>query len=107
MKIELGRRYKRRDGVITGPIVFIDYPFRETDTGGSYSESGAYYSTANHPFDLIEEYVEPKRVEVWAAIDIIAGGPVILNTASSADYLREYYNTYPDIKIIKLREVEE
>lgn len=63
MKVEVGKRYVRRDGSISGVMEDCDghdgYPF--ADQYESYTAGGKYYadSTKDHEFDLVSEYVEP------------------------------------------------
>jgi hypothetical protein len=61
-KLEYGKRYKRRDGKITTPLVVNDglrscpliYPFK--DLCSSWMPNGSYSENMpNHPYDLIEE----------------------------------------------------
>lgn len=68
MKVEVGKRYVRRDGSISGVMEACDehdgYPF--ADQYESYTAGGKYYadSTKDHEFDLVSEYVEPGQVVV-------------------------------------------
>jgi hypothetical protein len=56
-KLEYGKRYKRRDGKITEPLMESDseyFPF--TDGAEIWKSNGAFhYKKINHPYDLIEE----------------------------------------------------
>lgn len=66
MKIEVGKRYWRRDGGISCPVTLntdgepkASYLFR---VGGEhYTEGGLYYESWEDPRDLIQEYVEPSQ----------------------------------------------
>lgn len=63
MKIEAGKRYIRRDGVITGPLTFNEndwegYPFQDPVSGSDYTGNGRYwYEGGDSDEDLILEYV--------------------------------------------------
>ena len=63
MKIEVGKRYVRRDGSVSGVISRNDdpdYPF--TDELDDYTEGGYFWVSATaHPADLVSEYVEPVK----------------------------------------------
>jgi hypothetical protein len=55
--LQYGKRYRRRDGEITKPLMESDsevYPF--TDGSKTWASDGAFhYKKFNHPYDLIEE----------------------------------------------------
>lgn len=57
LMLQYGKRYKRRDGKITAPLMSCDsitYPF--TDGNKGWTPRGFYYKTEEpHPYDLIEE----------------------------------------------------
>ena len=65
MKLEVGKKYRRRDGEI---VVIIDksvgdgYPFY-SDSGDYYTEGGNYWAESGNldSTDLIEEYIEPQK----------------------------------------------
>jgi len=62
MKIEAGKRYRRRDGVISGVIAHYvkpsaSYIFVDHDWGYSYTEKGEHDEGQEAPVDLIEEYI--------------------------------------------------
>jgi hypothetical protein len=63
MKIEVGKRYWRRDGGLSGVIRKSEesaYPFN--DGVLYFSETGGYWRNGkDHPYDLIREYVEPSQ----------------------------------------------
>jgi hypothetical protein len=64
LKIEAGKRYIRRDGVISGPIepnpnTYL-YPWFDSKNSYTYASNGNYYADADiTKIDLIEEYIEP------------------------------------------------
>lgn len=101
IKIELGKRYRRRDGKVTGPIQYQEWCFEDPHGENQlYTEGGFATDEMNFsPLDLVEEYVEPRKVETWAAInpngDIKGIGVIKVILAEM----------YPKCKIIKLREV--
>lgn len=67
MKLQLGKRYVRRDGKVTGPLESVGletYPFFDQLRGLSYTESGSYYAVGEDDYDLVSEYIEPEAVKV-------------------------------------------
>ena len=64
MKIEMGKRYVRRDGEITAPLMRRDYdllngyPFFDDERAVSYTEDGVYYENMESHLDLIAEYAD-------------------------------------------------
>jgi hypothetical protein len=61
-KLEYGKRYKRRDGKITGPLVENDgmynetHPFKDPDFDMSWQPNGQFGTSTNiSKLDLIEE----------------------------------------------------
>lgn len=65
MKLEIGKRYVRRDGVITGPLVANPewlrsiFPFLNPDGWGLYTEDGRFVSALpDHRLDIVDEYPE-------------------------------------------------
>lgn len=66
MLIEVGKRYVRRDGAITGPLVPSDhdnpedqknYPFSDSHRHLTYATNGQWaLDVSETPFDLVEEY---------------------------------------------------
>jgi hypothetical protein len=102
MKIELGKRYKRRDGVITGHIecnINNPYPFTDPMVGYDYTLDGVTDSNTKDNADLVEEYVEPKKAEIWGAVDTSGN---VLMTSIDRKWLGIYWG---ENRIIKLREV--
>ena len=69
MKIEVGKRYVRRNGILSGVIYSnasgltgLEFPFRdETET---YNPSGQCWYTNQSELDLIAEYKEPSMKEI-------------------------------------------
>lgn len=64
VKIQVGKRYVRRDGQISGVIDSIPrhkiYPFLCKATGYIYTENGRYYKDSVDGRDLVVKYKEPK-----------------------------------------------
>jgi hypothetical protein len=58
LKLEVGKRYVRRDGVITGPVVLSFFPFRDPISGETYGVGGEW-SMSEEEFgrDIVAEYV--------------------------------------------------
>lgn len=62
--IEEGKRYVRRDGVVSGVIEKDPYDestftFKDPTTGHWYTENGSYWwNSRSSPYDLIKEYHE-------------------------------------------------
>jgi len=60
MKLEIGKRYIRRDGSVTGPLEYrVPHTFPFNCEMFSYKEDGVYNYEPGSPQDLISEYVEP------------------------------------------------
>lgn len=62
MKLQLGKRYIGRNGLVTGPLENSgseEYPFRDAESGRTYTGFGCYF-TGNEKSDrdLISEYIE-------------------------------------------------
>ena len=56
--IEAGKRYRRRDGKISGEIVTYDgdaYKYKDLDSNVKYTELGEYRPGKTDDWDLIEE----------------------------------------------------
>ena len=63
--LEVGKRYKRRDGIITHPLVHnesIEFPFKDPHTGSTFYADGVYCGNPSCDFDLIEEYKDEPEV---------------------------------------------
>ena len=64
MKLEVGKKYKRRDGEIVEIFeksVGANYPFC-SDRGHYYTEGGNYWFSGRlDSYDLVEEYIEPQK----------------------------------------------
>ena len=61
MKLEPGKRYVRRDGEVTGPLVRYEsrkYPFYDHAECEVYRPNGRYWDHGEEPEDLISEYIE-------------------------------------------------
>lgn len=69
LRLEAGKRYVRRDGQITGPLIARDseyYPFHEGSSSPfTWGGNGRYNGPSDTPLDLIAEYVEPDSSEGW------------------------------------------
>lgn len=61
--IEVGKRYVRRDGEVTGLLVansgLSTYTFRDPSSGATYSNTGREFIHTENFMDLVSEYVEP------------------------------------------------
>jgi hypothetical protein len=58
LKLQEGKYYKRRDGLIAGPVVYRPnkaYPFTVNEC--SYTEEGQYLKDSRHDFDLVGEFI--------------------------------------------------
>ena len=65
MKLEIGKRYIRRDGIITGPLRMSkhwQYSFYDPANDESYSEQGKFLVGVKRDEDLMAEYTEPDSV---------------------------------------------
>lgn len=72
MKLETGKKYKLRNGCISGPMKptgYPDFPFCAVGPQGvhvDWREDGAYSENrAEHPFDIVAEYPEPETTEQY------------------------------------------
>lgn len=63
MKIEVGKRYWRRDGSVSG-VVSLNESMQYTIQAGheSYYLNGSFNGSRNHPLDLVAEYTGPELV---------------------------------------------
>jgi hypothetical protein len=83
MKLEVGKRYVRRDGEITAPLK--EYPeanrffrFRCEKSNFSWDENGSFQHSSEHKLDLVSEYIGPEkekameenRKEIYAHLNI-------------------------------------
>lgn len=64
LRLEIGKRYRRHDGHLTGPLERspnnLGYPFFDPVTGWSYIGDGVFDKLVPNPGrDLVSEYVEP------------------------------------------------
>lgn len=86
MKLEVGKRYVRRDGLISPPMQFEPscggdvYPWHDSE-GHWYTEEGRYTVDGDHMIDLISEYVEPapEPIEGSSPVDEINVGTVVIS----------------------------
>lgn len=80
MKIELGKRYVRRDGTVSGVLTGRQnylYPFIDRARGSTYTADGKLFSRKEpDPCDLVAEYVkeDPPTVNFWEARSAAMGG---------------------------------
>jgi hypothetical protein len=65
LKLEVGKRYVRRDGVVTEPLragKSLSYPFFNPASSEMYTDTGSYINeTTSSPKDLVSEYVEQQQ----------------------------------------------
>lgn len=86
MKLEVGKRYVRRDGKISSPMEFDSsgdeevYPWHDNE-GHWYTEEDRYVVDGEHMIDLISEYVEPapEPIEGSSPVDEINVGTVVIS----------------------------
>lgn len=69
MKLELGKRYVRRDGRLSGILEHTNaevgqYCFKDPEMRCTYTEEGAYFVCCERPDDLMWEFVEVQESEV-------------------------------------------
>lgn len=61
-RVEVGKRYKRRDGGITGEMGYVSFPepyvFKDSNNNVGYTPRGEFNIYHKSPLDLVEEYVE-------------------------------------------------
>lgn len=79
MKLEIGKQYIRRDGVITHPLIDTpltnahakSHPFYDPSTGVSYAYYGSFYHEGceDHK-DIVDEYPEQAEASEPAASDL-------------------------------------
>ena len=66
IQLEVGKRYVRRDGRVTGPLRTDNhaiYPFYDPDTQFSYTPSGSRFRGSESFYDLVAEYSEPRQTD--------------------------------------------
>lgn len=73
IQLQVGKRYVRRDGQITGALALHDDLFIDSNTTLTWHSGGNYFITEESAFDLISEYTEP----------------ILTNTAMTLDELRK------------------
>lgn len=81
MKIEVGKRYRMRDGTITDPITrrlgCLPYSVKDESEGKTWTEEGIYdVDEQEHPCDLVEEYAEEVDSSQEFAIRAKCGVPL-------------------------------
>jgi hypothetical protein len=78
MKLQAGKRYIRRDGGVSGELVYnpkqnTHYPYVDSATDETYTEDGSFYKTeiGNQEFleDLVEEFAEPVEIS-WNTSEV-------------------------------------
>ncbi len=65
LRLEVGRKYKRKDGRITDFLEYSDsctHPFRDPETGSTFRLDGNHCGNPHCDLDLIEEYKEEPEV---------------------------------------------
>lgn len=86
MKLQLGERYWRRDGVLSGTIIpneSVDWPFRDAATDISYTERGGQFtSDVDSAYDLVAKAYFSKEEPSQEL------PPVDTVTMSSEDYAK-------------------
>ena len=61
MKIEVGKRYIRRDGSVTPPLVTLDGLISDPETGYVFRDfDGHVYTDDDGPKDLVSEHIESR-----------------------------------------------
>lgn len=79
MKLEVGKRYVRRDGQVTSPLRYEEHDtfmFWDDQDCNSYKEDGAFHYCGTSTLDLIEEYAE-EQDEPTPATPATTGGPYV------------------------------
>ncbi len=86
-RLEVGKRYVRRDGCDTDPLTFDGVWFIDpSEPCYTYYENGEFYGDGEDPRDLIAEYVEPDSAEGWEFFEW-EGSLYALYLGQSACYL--------------------
>lgn len=75
MKLEAGKRYVRRDGVVVGPLIENSNMLYSFRCGrDSWTEEGLYSATgAGSQHDLIAEHIEPPKFEAGKSYKMRCG----------------------------------
>jgi hypothetical protein len=60
MKLQAGKRYKRRDGDITGPLAFVSKELFYDEVNDAFYDKCEAPMASGSDLDLIEEYPEPE-----------------------------------------------
>ena len=84
MKLEVGKRYNRRDGGVSGVIEFhisnYDVGFDYWCDGISYNAQGAWSACGDdNPRDLISEYIKPSEWQLVTSYDQINRKDVVVS----------------------------
>ena len=89
MKLEVGKRYNRRDGGVSGVITVDDgctdkHPFKDQNSGSTYTSTGYYWyiGITDEP-DLIIEYIEPTEWQLVTSYDQINRKDVVVSWSDS------------------------
>tara|TARA_R110000868_G_scaffold66014_4_gene196979 strand:- start:1113 stop:1787 length:675 start_codon:yes stop_codon:yes gene_type:complete len=105
MKLELGKRYVTREGIITKPIakssgLWPGYDFSATITGVTYdfNESGLRINLKESPEDLVSEYVSEEQ-KPTLTLPLVVGKKYITKDGSvlKANSIYEHTETKEDI----------
>lgn len=93
VKLEVGKRYVRRDGKITGELVGEDnkwFPFRDTTHQCCYHIDGSFDDGEETSIDLISEYKEDNVKQDDAnPLETQVGGDHYKNLAIQPSYFSE------------------
>ena len=107
MKIEIGKKYKNRNGAVVGPMTESCYPVAD-HLGTGYAANGRYYADddgVENEKDLVEEYTEPKQVETWGVIDtgalvVVATFQYLSHASTFATTMSQLGGSYKPIKLV-------
>ena len=105
MKIEIGKKYKNRNGAVVGPMELAPFPFQDEE-GSTYSREGDFSEDGvKGEYDLIEEYTEPKQVETWGVIDtgafvVVATFQYLSHASTFATTMSQLGGSYKPIKLV-------
>ena len=104
MKIEIGKKYKNRNGAVVGPMELAPFPFQDEE-GSTYSREGDFSEDGVSEYDLIEEYIEPKQVETWGVLDtgalvVVATFQYLSHASTFATTMSQLGGSYKPIKLV-------